>query len=346
MMKFVDEVTIRVEAGDGGNGCISFRREKFVPHGGPDGGDGGDGGSVYLMVNEGLSTLVDFRHQRLFCATKGQAGKGRQCTGKSGGDKYILVPLGTRVSNADTDELIGDMTSANMKLLVAKGGWHGLGNLRFKSSTNQAPRQISKGTEGEKRNLYLEMQLLADVGLLGLPNVGKSTFIRTVTQARPKVAAYPFTTLYPQLGVVEIGVGASFVIADIPGLIEGASQGIGLGSQFLRHLSRTRLLLHLVSVSVDNNLEETLADIRVVEKELQGFGKDLEHKERWFVVNKTDLLATDQREAYCQKLREKLDADRPVYGISAATTKGCYALAQAVYQWMNQHGAVHVNING
>ncbi len=335
-MKFVDEASIKVEAGDGGNGCLSFRREKFVPRGGPDGGDGGDGGSVYLVVDEGLNTLIDFRHKRLFRAGKGQKGMGRECHGKGGDDLTIKVPLGTLVKDADTDELIGDMVSANKPLLVAKGGWHGLGNIRFKSSTNRTPRQTTEGTLGEKRTLLLEMQLLADVGLLGLPNAGKSTFIRAVSQARPKVADYPFTTLYPNLGVVKIAAGQSFVIADIPGLIEGAAEGAGLGIQFLKHLSRTHLLLHIVDIGVDADVDKALEDMQVIERELSSFGRGLEDRPRWLVLNKTDLMPAEAVVEFSNSLKKKLATELPVFPISAATGAGCEALAQAIYLWIEE----------
>ena len=337
-MKFVDEASIRVEAGDGGNGCMSFRREKFVPRGGPDGGDGGDGGSVYLVVDEGLNTLIDFRHKRLFRAGQGQKGMGRECHGKGGDDLTIKAPLGTLVKDADTGEIIGDMIATDKPLLVAKGGWHGLGNIRYKSSTNRAPRQTSEGTRGEKRTLLLEMQVLADVGLLGLPNAGKSTFIRSVSHAKPKVADYPFTTLHPNLGVVKIAAGQSFVIADIPGLIEGAAEGAGLGIQFLKHLSRTRLLLHIVDIGLDADVEQVVHHIHVIEGELRSFGRGLGDKPRWLVLNKTDLLTLEVLDDFSVDLVTKLATDMPVFRISAATGSSCQALAQAIYQWLEKQG--------
>ncbi len=337
-MKFVDEASIKVEAGDGGNGCLSFRREKFVPRGGPDGGDGGDGGSVYLVVDEGLNTLIDFRHKRLFRAGQGQKGMGRECHGKYGDDLTIKVPLGTLVKDAGTDEIIGDMISADKPLLVAKGGWHGLGNIRFKSSTNRTPRQTTEGTLGEKRTLLLEMQVLADVGLLGLPNAGKSTFIRSVSHAKPKVADYPFTTLYPNLGVVKIAAGASFVIADIPGLIEGAAEGAGLGIQFLKHLSRTHLLLHIVDIGFDADVDKAVDDIHVIEQEIASFGRGLEDRPRWLVLNKTDLMSAEDVDKFSDNLMKKLATEMPVFRISAVTGSGCDALAQAIYQWIEKQG--------
>ena len=344
-MKFVDEASIKVEAGDGGDGCLSFRREKFVPRGGPDGGDGGDGGSVYLTVDEGLNTLIDFRHKRLFRAGKGQNGMGRECHGKGGDDLTIKVPLGTLVKDADTDEIIGDMISADKPLLVAKGGWHGLGNIRFKSSTNRTPRQTTEGTLGEKRTLFLEMQVLADVGLLGLPNAGKSTFIRSVSQAKPKVAEYPFTTLYPNLGVVKIAAGQSFVIADIPGLIEGAAEGAGLGIQFLKHLSRTHLLLHIVDIGVEGDVDKSAKDIQIIEQELSSFGNGLEDRPRWIVLNKTDLMTDEDVKEFSGGLKEKLATDMPMFPISAVTGAGCDALAQAIYLWVEKEQLINSQEN-
>ncbi len=344
-MKFVDEASIKVEAGNGGDGCLSFRREKFVPRGGPDGGDGGDGGSVYLTVDEGLNTLIDFRHKRLFRAGKGQKGMGRECHGKGGNDLTIKVPLGTLVKDADTDEIIGDMISADKPLLVAKGGWHGLGNIRFKSSTNRTPRQTTEGTLGEKRTLFLEMQVLADVGLLGLPNAGKSTFIRSVSQAKPKVADYPFTTLYPNLGVVKIAAGQSFVIADIPGLIEGAAEGAGLGIQFLKHLSRTHLLLHIVDIGIEGDVDKSAKDIQIIERELSSFGNGLEDRPRWIVLNKTDLMADEDVKEFSGGLKKKLATDMPMFPISAVTGAGCEALAQAIYLWVEKEQLINSQEN-
>ncbi len=329
-MKFVDEATIRVEAGKGGDGCLSFRREKNIPFGGPDGGDGGNGGSVYLQVDEGLNTLVDFRHARLFRAGKGQTGMGQQRYGKTGEDKVITVPLGTLVYDEETGELIGDMTEPDQKLLVAQGGVNGLGNIHFKSSTNRAPRQITKGTEGEDRDLKLEMQVLADVGLAGLPNAGKSTFITAVSAARPKVADYPFTTLHPNLGVVSVGVAESFVIADIPGLIEGAAEGAGLGIQFLKHLSRTRLLLHIVDIASEEIGNNPVEDIRTIEKELEKYGSDLLDKERWLVLNKTDLMLEEDREILSNEIIEQLGWTGQVFNISAVTGDGCKELTYKI----------------
>jgi len=337
-MRFVDEATIQVEAGDGGNGCLSFRREKFLPKGGPDGGDGGDGGSVYLVVDTGLNTLADFRYQRHFRAERGENGMGRDRIGKSGEDLYINVPLGTLVYDQETNELIGDMTQDGQTLLVAKGGFHGLGNARFKSSTNRAPRQTTPGTEGEKRTLRLELQVLADVGLLGLPNAGKSSFIRAVSAARPKVANYPFTTLYPQLGVVRSGPDKSFVIADIPGLIEGAAEGVGLGIRFLKHLSRTRLLLHIVDIAECESISKLQRQIAIVEREVKGFGEALEAQPRWLVLNKIDLLDTQSLAELKASLTHRGD-QTPVYFISAASGSGCEELCQAIQRWLDEQQA-------
>ena len=337
-MKFVDEATIRVEAGKGGDGCLSFRREKYIPRGGPDGGDGGNGGSIYLVVNEGLNTLIDFRHARLYRAGNGQPGSGRDQAGKSAEDISIRVPQGTLVYDDDTDELIGDLVGKDDSVLVARGGEHGLGNARFKSSVNRAPRKITKGGQGESRNLRLELQVLADVGLLGLPNAGKSTFIRQVSAARPKVAGYPFTTLYPQLGVVRLGISRDVVIADIPGLIEGAAAGAGLGAQFLRHLSRTRLLLHIVDIGL-HDTPETVADICGIEAELAAWDSELMHKPRWLVLNKIDIVAAEKVAEIQDAIIEELNRQQPVFCISAATGRGCDELIKAIFQWLSEQKA-------
>lgn len=333
-MKFVDEVQIEVFAGNGGDGCLSFRREKFIPFGGPNGGDGGDGGSVFLEVDPGLNTLVDFRYIRLYRAKHGRAGQGSQCTGQSGEDLMIRVPPGTVVFDVETEECLGDLTNPGESLKVAQGGFHGLGNTRFKSSTNRAPRRTTKGSPGEYRKLRLELKLLADVGLLGLPNAGKSTFLSAVSSARPKIADYPFTTLYPQLGVVSIEAESSFVVADIPGLIEGAASGAGLGIQFLRHLSRTRLLLHLVDVMpLDGS--DPAQHVRDIEQELLAFDASLAAKERWLVFNKVDLLAAEAVESYCQTIVQRLAWQGPVYFISAATQQGTLALSKAIMHFLS-----------
>jgi GTP-binding protein len=331
-MKFVDEASIKVEAGDGGNGVASFRREKYIPKGGPDGGDGGDGGSVYLLADSGLNTLVDFRHMRRHKAERGQNGMGRNCTGRSGEDLYVRVPVGTRVADEDTQETIGELLKHEQKLLVAKGGFHGIGNARFKSSTNRTPRQFTSGTEGEKRQLHLELILLADVGLLGMPNAGKSSFISRVSSARPKVADYPFTTLYPNLGVVSVGESRSFVVADIPGVIEGASDGAGLGLQFLKHLDRTRLLLHLVDIAPMDESIDPAEEVRMIAAELEKYSPDLAERERWLVLNKVDLLDDDEVESRKQKLLAELEWDGPVFTMSAVTGEGTKEL---IYKLMD-----------
>jgi len=328
-MKFVDEAVITVRAGNGGPGCVSFRREKYVPRGGPDGGDGGSGGSVFLVATAGLNTLADFRYQRKFQAQHGAGGSGRNRSGRSGGDLSISVPPGTIVYNQETDELIGDLDRAGAVMRVASGGRGGLGNTQFKSSTNRAPRRATKGRPGEAHRLRLELRLLADVGLLGLPNAGKSTFLRAISEARPKVAEYPFTTLYPHLGVVRVEEARSFVVADIPGLIEGAAQGAGLGIQFLRHLSRTRLLLHLVDVA-PADARDIVEDVRVVERELAAFSADLARRERWLVINKMDLVPVVERDERVQSLCRALAWSGPVFAVSAATGAGCTELCARI----------------
>ena len=312
-MKFVDEVEIRAEAGDGGSGIVSFRREKYVPDGGPD---GGDGGSVYLQADENLNTLIDYQFERFHRAERGTNGQSRNCTGKKGEDLIVKVPVGTRIIDVDTQESLGDLTQDGQRIVVAKGGFHGLGNARFKSSTNRAPRQKTLGTPGEVRNLKLELMLLADVGLLGLPNAGKSTFIRSVSAAKPKVADYPFTTLIPNLGVVRPEANKSFVIADIPGLIEGASEGAGLGIRFLKHLERCRVLLHIIDVMpVDgsNPVDNAFAIIN----ELHQYSPKLAEKPRWLVFNKIDLLPEDEAKALCEQIAEELGESENIYSIAA-----------------------------
>ncbi len=335
-MKFVDEASIRVEAGDGGSGCVGFRREKYIPFGGPDGGDGGDGGSVYLEADSGLNTLVDFRHERRYRAQRGENGRGSNCTGKKGEDCTVRVPVGTLVYEQDTGELMGDLVAPGQRLLVAQGGRHGLGNTHFKSSTNRAPRQSTPGTPGEQRNLHLELKVLADVGLLGLPNAGKSTFIRAVSAARPKVADYPFTTLYPNLGVVKVAPHRSFVIADIPGLIEGAAEGAGLGVRFLKHLARTRLLLHLVDVAPLEAGSDPADDVRKIVAELAKFSPELASRERWLVFNKIDLLAPDERQARCDAIVQALDWRGPVFSISAISGEQTEQLVQRIMTFLEQ----------
>lgn len=329
-MKFLDEVAIHVAAGNGGDGSASFRREKFIPYGGPDGGDGGSGGSVWLEADEGLNTLADFRHERRFRAERGENGMGSQRTGRSGRDITIFVPTGTIVRNRETGEQLGDLTRHGERLLVAKGGRGGLGNIHFKSSTNRAPRQTTPGKPGEERDLELELQVLADVGLLGMPNAGKSTFIRAVSAARPRVADYPFTTLYPNLGVVRVGADQSFVVADIPGLIAGAAEGAGLGVRFLKHLSRNRLLLHLVDAVPADPLQDPVEDATGVARELARFSPQLAATERWLVLNKIDLLPADQRESWKRELARAMGWEGPVYAISGLSGEGTRALCRDV----------------
>jgi GTP-binding protein len=329
-MKFVDEATIRVQAGNGGHGCLSFRREKYVERGGPDGGDGGHGGSVYLLADDAMNTLADFRVARKFRAESGQGGAGRNKTGRSGEDLVVHVPCGTVVHDVDTGELICDLTEAGQSQKVAEGGRGGLGNTRFKSSVNRAPRKITNGTPGEARHLALEMKVLADVGLLGMPNAGKSTLISAMSHAKPRIADYPFTTLHPNLGVVRVGSLQSFVMADIPGLIEGAAEGAGLGIQFLKHLQRTRLLLHLVDIAPINPDTNPADEVKAIANELVKYSASLAQTPRWLVINKIDLLLEDERAAARDKLLTELAWSGPVFEVSAATGEGTEALGQAV----------------
>ena len=335
-MKFVDEATIRVNAGNGGHGCLSFRREKYVERGGPDGGDGGHGGSVYLVADPSLNTLADFRVARKFKAESGQGGSGRNKTGRSGMDLEVRVPQGTVVHDVDTGELICDLTEVDQRQMVAEGGRGGLGNTRFKSSVNRAPRKTTNGTQGEARHLKLELKVLADVGLLGMPNAGKSTLITAMSQAKPRIADYPFTTLHPNLGVVRVGSLQSFVMADIPGLIEGASEGAGLGIRFLKHLQRTRLLLHLVDIAPIDPDAEPAKEVRAIVKELENFSADLGDKPRWLVINKTDLLSEEDLAVAREMLLEELDWSGPVFEVSAATGAGTEALGHAVMQALEE----------
>ncbi|QSX41461.1 Obg family GTPase CgtA [Shewanella cyperi] len=333
-MKFVDEAVIRVEAGDGGSGCVSFRREKYIPDGGPDGGDGGDGGSVFLQADENLNTLIEYRFERFHMAERGENGRGRDCTGHSGKDLILKVPVGTRAVDEETEEVLGDLTTHGQKLLVAQGGFHGLGNTRFKSSTNRAPRQKTLGTPGEVRSLKLELLLLADVGLLGMPNAGKSTFIRSVSRATPKVADYPFTTLVPNLGVVNPRPGQSFVIADIPGLIEGAADGAGLGIRFLKHLERCRVLLHILDIEpVDGSNPADAA--RAIVAELEKYSPKLAAKPRWLVFNKTDLLLEEELQERVDAIVADLGWEGDVYTISAYTRSGTKELAEKLYDFIS-----------
>ncbi len=328
-MRFVDEVKIRVEAGKGGDGCLSFHRAKFVPLGGPDGGDGGDGGSIYFEVEPSLTTLLDFRYRRLHRAKHGQGGMGSQCTGKSGPDLILKVPQGTLVFDEETGELLADLNQPHQRVCIAKGGQHGLGNLRFKSSTNRAPRKTTPGEPGECFDLRLELQVMADVGLLGYPNAGKSTLISVISAARPKIADYPFTTLYPNLGVVKGNFGPPYVVADIPGLIEGASEGIGLGTRFLKHLSRTRLILHVIDVlPVDGS--DPVHAAKALVKELVQYNPELAEKPRWLVLNKMDLIPEDEREALTQSIIKGLKWKGPVFQISALAKIGLQPLVDAV----------------
>ena len=338
-MKFVDEAKCKVQAGNGGRGSTSFRREKFVPFGGPDGGDGGNGGSVYLRAQEGINTLADFRIERTYKAGHGESGGSNDCTGHGGADLYVPVPVGTTVRDAETNEELSDMTHAGDVLLVAKGGKGGWGNQRFKSSTNRSPRQYGPGLPGEKRSLFFELKVIADVGLLGLPNAGKSTLIRSVSHARPKVADYPFTTLYPNLGVVDVGEHRSFVMADIPGLIEGAADGAGLGIRFLKHLQRTRVLLHLVDIAPLDPEADPVRDARAIVAELKKFDKDLALKPRWLVMTKRDLLLDDEAEARARDIVRRLRFRGPHFLVSAATGRGTKELAQAVMGFLEEQQA-------
>jgi len=337
-MKFVDEAKIKVIAGDGGNGCMSFRREKYIPRGGPDGGDGGDGGSVYLAADINLNTLADFRHTRTYTAKRGENGSSRNKTGAKGEDEIIPVPVGTLAMDKQTGETIADLSADGQQVLVAKGGFHGLGNTRFKSSTNRAPRQTKDGTPGERRELQLELRVLADIGLLGYPNAGKSTFIRAVSSARPRVADYPFTTLHPHLGVVSVEPHRSFVIADLPGLIESASSGAGLGIQFLKHLSRTHILLHLVDVAPTDGSDPVDAAEKLL-LELARYSDELANKERWLVLNKIDLLPENERDETLSTFKSQLRHDGPTYCISAINKHGTFELCGDIMQRIEQEAA-------
>lgn len=333
-MKFIDEAHIRVEAGSGGNGCLSFLREKFRPEGGPDGGDGGDGGSIFLQADDGLNTLVDYRYQPRYQVPNGQSGRGRQCTGAGSEDLVLKVPVGTTIIDQDTLEVLGDLRVSGQQVKVAQGGFHGLGNARFKSSVNRAPRQTSKGSPGEERNLKLELKVVADVGLLGMPNAGKSTFIRAVSAAKPKVADYPFTTLIPNLGVVSLEKFRSFVIADIPGLIEGAAEGAGLGFQFLRHVSRTHLLLHMVDMAPFDDTNPVDA-VRLIVGELEKFSPTLAQRDRWLVLNKLDLIPEQERKARCQSLIDELGWTGPVFEVAAIRKEGTAAVCHAIMNFID-----------
>ncbi len=335
-MKFVDEARIEVKAGKGGNGVASFRREKFIPKGGPDGGDGGRGGSIYAVADRNINTLIDYRYTRKFLAKNGENGRGSDCYGKGAPDIELKVPVGTVITDKNTGEVIADLDRNGQRALLAKGGKGGLGNLHFKSSTNRAPRQCTPGEPGEERELNLELRVLADVGLLGLPNAGKSTLISAVSNAKPKIADYPFTTLHPHLGVVRVGPETSFVIADIPGLIEGASEGAGLGHLFLRHLSRTSLLLHVIDVAPVDETTDPIAAARAIVKELYNFDPALADKPRWLVLNKMDLVPEDEREDVIAKYRREFGDETPIFPISAATREGCDTLVKAISEDLQQ----------
>ena len=332
IVKFIDEAQIEVFAGNGGNGCMSFRREKFIPFGGPDGGDGGRGGHIYVQADSNLNTLIDFRYQRLYRARNGEHGRGADQFGAAGEDMLLRVPVGTLIRDAETDVVVADLTQSGQRVVIAQGGAGGLGNLRFKSSTNRAPRQSTPGQPGEQHRLHLELKVLADVGLLGMPNAGKSTFIAAVSNARPKIADYPFTTLHPQLGVVRLGEGQSFVVADIPGLIEGAAEGAGLGHQFLRHLQRTRLLLHLVDVAPFDPAADPVRDARSVVAELKKYDPELAAKPRWLVLNKIDMIPAEERKARIADIVRRLRHKGPVHVISALTREGLNPLLRDIFE--------------
>lgn len=333
LVKFIDEAEIQVDAGNGGNGCCSFLRLKFMPNGGPDGGDGGDGGSVFLKADEGVNTLIDYRYARLHKAENGEAGSGRNCSGKAGKDLFLRVPVGTMIYDADTEELIDDLTEHGQVACVAKGGAHGIGNARFKSSVNRSPRRTIPGQPGEKRNLHLELKVLADVGLVGMPNAGKSTLIQALSAARPKIADYPFTTLHPNLGVVRVSKHRSFVMADIPGLIEGAAEGAGLGIQFLKHVMRTKLLFHMVDI-LPLDESDPVEQFNTITAELEKFSPELLQKERWLVLNKTDLLLDDECEERCKDIVKRLKWKGKVFRISGLSHQGTEELAQEAMRYL------------
>lgn len=341
-MKFVDEAKIHVFAGNGGNGCMSFRREKYIAKGGPDGGDGGDGGSIFIEGCDDLNTLVDYRYQPKYRAQNGESGRGKNCTGAKGEDLVLKVPVGTSILDLNTDEILGDITANGQRLMVAQGGFHGLGNTRYKSSTNRAPRQTSPGSEGEQRELKLELKVLADVGLLGLPNAGKSTFIRAVSSAKPKVADYPFTTLVPNLGVVKVQKHRSFVVADIPGLIGGASEGAGLGIRFLKHLTRCRILLHLVDIApLDGS--NPVENIQNINEELLKFSPTLAQREIWLVLNKIDTLPEDETEKRCQEIINQIQSQSPIHCIAAINQQGTNGLCQQLMEHLETIKNAEVN---
>jgi GTPase len=338
-VKFFDEAAIEVIAGNGGNGVVSFRREKYVPRGGPDGGDGGRGGSIYALADRNLNTLIDYRYARIYRAKSGENGRGADQYGRGGSDLVLRMPVGTVITDATTGEFVADLASDGARALVAKGGEGGLGNLHFKSSTNRAPRRATPGQAGEQRRLNLELKVLADVGLLGMPNAGKSTLIRAISAARPRVADYPFTTLAPHLGVVRVDPSRSFVVADIPGLIEGAAEGAGLGHRFLRHLQRTRLLLHVVDLAPLDGAVDPLAEARAIVKELKRYDEALYDKPRWLVLNKLDLIAADSREQRVAAFVKAYRWKGPVFGVSAINGEGCRPLVYALMEWLDRHPA-------
>jgi GTP-binding protein len=345
-VKFVDEAIIEVVAGDGGNGAVSFRREKYVPRGGPDGGDGGAGGSIWAIADRNINTLIDYRYARLHRAKSGESGRGADQYGKGAEDVILRVPVGTVIADLDTGERIADLARDGQRALLAKGGKGGLGNIHFKSSTNRAPRQSTPGEPGERRRLALELRVLADVGLLGMPNAGKSTFIRAVSAARPKVADYPFTTLAPSLGVVRTDANRSFVIADIPGLIEGAAEGAGLGHRFLRHLRRTRLLLHIVDIAPFDPEADPVRDARAIVAELARYDKALHDKPRWLVLNKLDLVPEGERAARAKAFAKALRWKGPVFAVAAIDGRGCREVVLAIQGWLDAHPNAEPAIEG
>lgn len=336
-MKFIDEASIKVYAGDGGNGAATFRREKYEPDGGPSGGDGGRGGSIFVVADRNLNTLVDYRYTRVFRAERGENGRGADCYGKGGEDMLLRVPVGTVITDKATGQTIADLAEHDQKTLLAKGGAGGLGNIHFKSSTNRAPRQFTNGEEGEQLELYMELKVLADIGLLGMPNAGKSTFIRAVSAAKPKVADYPFTTLHPNLGVVRVDANRSFVIADIPGLIEGAAEGAGLGHQFLRHLARTSLLLHIVDIAPFDENVDPVQEARAIAEELRKYDEGLYNKPRWLILNKFDVVPEDERDQRRVDFLKKFGWDAPCFCISAISGEGCQSLVYAIMDFLEQH---------
>ena len=338
-MKFIDEATIKVYAGAGGNGVATFRREKYEPMGGPDGGDGGRGGSIHVIADRNINTLVDYRYTRVFRAQRGENGRGSDCYGARGEDMVLRVPVGTVITDKGTGHVVADLAQDGQQATLAKGGNGGLGNIHFKSSINRSPRQCTKGEPGEEFELYMELKVLADVGLLGMPNAGKSTFIRAVSAAKPKVADYPFTTLHPNLGVVRVDANRSFVIADIPGLIEGAAEGAGLGHQFLRHLARTRLLLHIVDIAPFDEAVDPVAEARAIIEELRKYDEGLYNKPRWLVLNKVDMLPSDERDAKRVAFLREFGWDAPSFCISALSGEGCQALVYAIMEYLESQRA-------